>query len=169
MSEPTTTAVRTTPTRKTPIHHAHTAHNTARQVLRTVYLPNERADALVLMVESLSSQLEEHKNLSKQHIKTIIDEFKEREGNFISRINEDHETIEKYSKRCEAVEKKWRDSVQLQSEAMHKLQVGERAHAERQVKHKKESGESFAVVFHVVIDFFPCSPLHFSRRLTFAT
>ncbi|GMI43945.1 hypothetical protein TrCOL_g13389 [Triparma columacea] len=53
-----------TPTRskRTPVHHAHTAHNTSRQVLRTVYLPNERADALVLMVESLSSQLEEHKN-----------------------------------------------------------------------------------------------------------
>ena len=80
-------SVHSTPSRnkRTPVHHAHTAHNTSRQVLRTVYLPNERADALVLMVESLSSQLEEHKSLSKQHTQTIIDEFKERESTFIDR------------------------------------------------------------------------------------
>ena len=129
-----------TPTRskRTPVHHAHTAHNTSRQVLRTVYLPNERADALVLMVESLSSQLEEHKNLSKQHIQTVIDEFKERESTFISRINDDQSTIDNLTDRCNTVEKRWRDSVHHEKAAIQKLQVAERIHAERQVSHKED-------------------------------
>ena len=129
-----------TPTRskRTPVHHAHTAHNTSRQVLRTVYLPNERADALVLMVESLSSQLEEHKNLSKQHIQTVIDEFKERESTFIARINDDQSTIDNLTERCNTVEKRWRDSVHHEKAAIQKLQVAERIHAERQVSNKED-------------------------------
>lgn len=84
---------------RTPVHHAHTAHNTSRQVLRTVYLPNERSDALVLMVESLSSQLSEHKQLSSQHATTLRGEFEDREKNLRKRVEEDAVVISDLSTR----------------------------------------------------------------------
>ncbi|GMH90293.1 hypothetical protein TrVE_jg4796 [Triparma verrucosa] len=125
------------PSKRTPVHHAHTAHNTSRQVLRTVYLPNERADALVLMVESLSSQLEEHKVLAKVHLKTIAEEFKEREENYKRRIAEDQIMIETLSNRCDDVERKWRNAVQSESKANAALQVKDRLEAERQAVGKE--------------------------------
>ena len=142
-ASPASTAALSTPPRtpasssgkeKTPVHHAHTAHNASRQVLRTVYLPNERADALVLMVESLSSQLEEHKNLAKLHRKTIAEEFRDREENYKARISEDQAMIETLSNRCDEVERKWRTSVQNENAANHKLLVNERLEAERNVE-----------------------------------
>ncbi|GMH72657.1 hypothetical protein TL16_g05973 [Triparma laevis f. inornata] len=142
-SSPSSPAAAKSPTsspskQKIPVHHAHTAHNTSRQVLRTVYLPNERADALVLMVESLSSQLEEHKVLAKVHLRTIADEFKEREENYKARIAEDQVMIETLSNRCDDVERKWRNSVQSESKANAALQTKDRLEAERQMAGKDQ-------------------------------
>jgi len=123
----------------TPVHKAHTAHtNTNRQVLRTVYLPNERADALVLMVESLSSQLDEHKKLHNQQLTILTSEFDEQSDGYVKRIEEDQTIIGNLTSRCSEVERLWRDSARNLNEVIHKLHVEERGSMERFVVYEEK-------------------------------
>jgi len=98
-----------------------------------VYLPNERSDALVLMVESLSSQLTAHKELSKEHVHQLKEGYAAREREKTDKIEEDKMIIEDLTRRCNDVERNWRDSVRDCNDAMRKLQVLEREGAEKTV------------------------------------
>jgi len=128
----------------TPVHKAHATNrpSSARRVLRTVYLPNERADALVLMVESLSSQLEEHKKLHDEEIRGIRGELEEREAGWKKRAEEDGAMIENLTKRCGEVEGKWRSATRDLNEVIHKLHVTERESQERFMNYETKLKET---------------------------
>jgi hypothetical protein len=121
--------------RETPIHRAHSANNTSRQVLRTVYLPNERADALCLLVESLSSQLDQHKAMAAERQQIMQDEKQKIEDIYLNQIHENSDQIRQLGDRCEDVESKWKNQVKNFNELLHKLAVVEREAAETQVSH----------------------------------
>lgn len=59
------------------------------RVLRTVYLPSERADALLMTVQSLQQQLAENKRLMEDRVQTWRRDRKEREEAWRNKANAD--------------------------------------------------------------------------------
>ncbi|KAG8466806.1 hypothetical protein KFE25_008185 [Diacronema lutheri] len=50
------------------------------RILRTVYLPNERVESLLLTVESLRTQLRQHEQLAAERISAMLDDRRAREA-----------------------------------------------------------------------------------------
>ena len=125
-----------------PVYRAHSSHvgsspssssHNTRQLLRTVYLPNERSDALVLMVESLSSQLLAHKRLSAESFETQAQDFGTRERQYASRLSSDESLIKGLTSQLNDKEAKLRESLASLHTALHELGLAERRTAEREM------------------------------------
>jgi hypothetical protein len=123
----------TTSPHKSPHHNGSSNQNQSqqpRQILRTVYLPNEHADALVLMVESLSTQLSSHKSLNIERQAALEEGYAVREREHKSRLVEQQTVIKQLGDRCHDVELKWRSANNDLNQQTQTLNLNERQHAE---------------------------------------
>jgi len=88
------------------------------------------------MVESLSSQLEEHKKLHALEVMNLRSEFAEREDSYEVRINEDGRMLENVTCRCTEIESKWREGTKNLNEVIYKLSVLERESQEKYMNYE---------------------------------
>ena len=49
-------------------------HSDGTRVLRTVYMPNEQVDALLLTVESLRTQLQQQEQLGRERVAALLED-----------------------------------------------------------------------------------------------
>lgn len=57
------------------------------RILRTIYMPSERTDELILRIESLQNQLEETQKVNEERIVSIVEDKKVREEELKQQIN----------------------------------------------------------------------------------
>ncbi len=77
---------------------------TTSRVLRTVFLPNEKTDALMLQVESMRAQFEEQYRLFEEKESTLMEEKRVREEEERLRAQRDSDTIQKLQTDLQRVE-----------------------------------------------------------------
>lgn len=63
------------------------ANNNNNRILRTIYMPSERTDSLILTIESLQNQLNETQRLNEERLTSLLEDRKMREDEYKEHIN----------------------------------------------------------------------------------
>lgn len=72
---------------KSTIPSKPTNNNNNNRILRTIYMPSERTDSLILTIESLQNQLNETQRLNEERLTSLLEDRKMREDEYKEHIN----------------------------------------------------------------------------------
>ena len=100
------------------------------RVLRTIYLPSEKADTLLMTVESLQKQLTEVKKLEAGRNAALIEDRQKRDEEEKVRAAADREQIEQLQKQNRRTEEKLREATKMYLGIRHDSKVKERKFTE---------------------------------------
>jgi DNA repair exonuclease SbcCD ATPase subunit len=101
------------------------------RVLRTVFLPNEKTDALVLQLESLKAQMEEKTRLSTEKEQLLINERKVKIEEEKLRSERDKQTIEQLQTELQRVDNLLSKTTKEYFVVNHNLKISDRTYREQ--------------------------------------
>lgn len=96
------------------------------RVLRTIYLPSEKADTLLLTVESLQKQLSAVKELEAGRNAALLEDRRKRNEEERARAVADREKIERLEETIRKIEGKTREVTKTYLEQRHEAKVSQR-------------------------------------------
>lgn len=134
--------------------HSHTigrTSSTPRPIVRTIYLPNEMSNALVMEVDMLKKQLEQDKALFQGQIEALKEDRSVREDEFRLRAEADQRRIEELLQQLQRAEdfkiSTTRDYLRLR----HESQTKERSLVEQLGKTRQENDGLLTHVKHTTV------------------
>ena len=130
------------------------------RVLRTIYLPSEKADTLLLTVESLQKQLGAVKELEAGRNAALLEDRRKRNEEERARSVADREKIERLEETIRKTEEKMRQVTKTYLEQRHETKMAERVskeetemlrtHNQRLVSQLQEERRRFSVEIEAV-------------------